>query len=97
MYKICQTEQSYRRQREIERGLLRLMLRKNYEDGKEYRRKSIFRHLSVLQMLLCAVAEKSAVLRFAERIVPMDDAAKGSGNFVRCRTYLFQIQPVPLF
>lgn len=32
MYKICQTEQSSRRQRELENGLLRLMLRKNYED-----------------------------------------------------------------
>lgn len=32
MYKICQTEQSTRRQRELEKGLLQLMLRKNYED-----------------------------------------------------------------
>ena len=32
MYKICQTEQSARRQRELEQGLLQLMLRKNYED-----------------------------------------------------------------
>ena len=32
MYKICQTEQSYKRQRELEKGLLQLMLRKNYED-----------------------------------------------------------------
>jgi AcrR family transcriptional regulator len=32
MYKICQTEQSSQRQRELEKGLLQLMLRKNYED-----------------------------------------------------------------
>ena len=32
MYKICQTEQSYRRQREFEKGLLQLMMHKNYED-----------------------------------------------------------------
>ena len=32
MYKICQTEQSFKRQRELENGLLQLMLRKNYED-----------------------------------------------------------------
>ena len=32
MYKICQSEQSYRRQREMEKGLLQLMLCKNYED-----------------------------------------------------------------
>ena len=32
MYKICQTEQSSKRQRELEKGLLQLMLRKKYED-----------------------------------------------------------------
>lgn len=32
MYKICQTEQSVARQRELEKGLLQLMLRKNYEE-----------------------------------------------------------------
>lgn len=32
MYKICQTEQSSHRQRELEKGLLQLMLKRNYED-----------------------------------------------------------------
>ena len=32
MYKICQTEQSSKRQRSIEKGLLELMLKKQYED-----------------------------------------------------------------
>ena len=32
MYKICQSEQSTRRQRELEQGLLQMMLHKNYED-----------------------------------------------------------------
>lgn len=32
MYKVCQTEQSARRQRELEKGLLQLMLHRNYED-----------------------------------------------------------------
>lgn len=32
MYKNCQTEQASKRQRELEAGLLQLMLRKNYED-----------------------------------------------------------------
>lgn len=32
MYKICQTEQSSRRQRELETGLLQLMRKRNYED-----------------------------------------------------------------
>ena len=32
MYKICQTEQSFQRQRELEKGLLQLMLKQRYED-----------------------------------------------------------------
>ena len=32
MYKICQTEQSSRRQRELEKGLLLLLLKRRYED-----------------------------------------------------------------
>lgn len=32
MYKVCQTEQSSRRQRSIENGLLELMLKQQYED-----------------------------------------------------------------
>ena len=54
MYKICQSEQSTRRQRELEKGLLQLMLRKNYEDISvsdlcEYLkipRKSFYRYFS---------------------------------------------------
>ena len=54
MYKICQTEQSTRRQRELEKGLLHLMQRKNYEDISvsdlcEYLqipRKSFYRYFS---------------------------------------------------
>lgn len=32
MYKICRTEQSAKRQRELEKGLLKLMLKRRYED-----------------------------------------------------------------
>ena len=54
MYKICQTEQSTRRQRELEQGLLRLMLHKNYEDisvsdlcdHMQIPRKSFYRYFS---------------------------------------------------
>lgn len=54
MYKICQTEQSTRRQRELEQGLLQLMLRKNYEDisvsdlceHMQIPRKSFYRYFS---------------------------------------------------
>ena len=54
MYKICQTEQSTRRQRELEQGLLQLMLHKNYEDisvsdlcdHMQIPRKSFYRYFS---------------------------------------------------
>ena len=54
MYKICQTEQSTRRQRELEKGLLYLMLRKKYEDisvsdlceQMQIPRKSFYRYFS---------------------------------------------------
>ena len=54
MYKICQTEQSTRRQRELEQGLLQLLLRKNYEDisvsdlceHMQIPRKSFYRYFS---------------------------------------------------
>lgn len=54
MYKICQTEQSTRRQRELEQGLLHLMLHKNYEDisvsdlceHMQIPRKSFYRYFS---------------------------------------------------
>ncbi len=54
MYKICQTEQSTRRQRELEKGLLQLMLRRRYEDisvsdlceQMQIPRKSFYRYFS---------------------------------------------------
>ena len=54
MYKSCQTEQSFKRQRDLENGLLRLMLKRRYEDISvsnlcEYMnvpRKSFYRYFS---------------------------------------------------
>jgi AcrR family transcriptional regulator len=54
MYKICKTDQSAQRQREIENALLEAMLRKPYEDisvsdlcaGLELPRKSFYRYFS---------------------------------------------------
>lgn len=54
MYKICQTEQSSKRQRELENGLLRLMLKRRYEDISvsdlcdflQIPRKSFYRYFS---------------------------------------------------
>ena len=54
MYKICRTEQSIKRQRELENGLLHLMLRRRYEDisvsdlcdHMQIPRKSFYRYFS---------------------------------------------------
>lgn len=54
MYKLCKTEQSARRQRELENGLLNTMLIKNYDDISisdlcdqlEIPRKSFYRYFS---------------------------------------------------
>lgn len=54
MYKTCQTEQSTRRQRELEKGLLQLMLRRDYADisvsdlceHMQVPRKSFYRYFS---------------------------------------------------
>ena len=54
MYKLCKTEQSARRQRELEYGLLQAMLSKNYEDISssdlcdqlQIPRKSFYRYFS---------------------------------------------------
>ena len=54
VYKICQTEQSTRRQRELEQGLLQLMQKRNYEDisvsdlceHMQIPRKSFYRYFS---------------------------------------------------
>lgn len=54
MYKICRTEQSFKRQRAIEQGLLDLMLKRRYEDISisdlcahlEIPRKTFYRYFS---------------------------------------------------
>ena len=73
MYKICQTEQSSQRQRELEEGLLQLMLRKNYEDISvsdlcEYMqipRKSFYRYFSSKDGALYALIDHT-LARFFE-------------------------------
>lgn len=65
MYKICQTEQSIRRQREIEQGLLALMLRHNYADisvkdicdEMQMPRKSFYRYFSGKDGVLYALID----------------------------------------
>lgn len=65
MYKICQTEQSIRRQRELEQGLLRLMLKHDYEnisvkdlcDQMALPRKSFYRYFSSKEGVLYALID----------------------------------------
>ena len=65
MYKICQTEQSIRRQRELEQGLLRLMGKRNYEDltvkdlcdEMALPRKSFYRYFSSKEGVLYALID----------------------------------------
>ena len=65
MYKICQTEQSIRRQGELEQGLLRLMGKRNYEDltvkdlcdEMALPRKSFYRYFSSKDGVLYALID----------------------------------------
>lgn len=65
MYKVCRTEQSYQRQRQLEQGLLRLMLSTRYEDISiselcerlKIPRKSFYRYFSGKEGALCALLD----------------------------------------
>ncbi len=86
MYKICKTEQSYKRQRELEAGLLQLLLRKNYEDISvsdlcEYMqvpRKSFYRYFSGKDGALYALIDHT----LAEFFLMPIPAKKVRGNAV---------------
>lgn len=65
MYKLCQTEQSIQRQRQLEQGLLRLMQKHNYEDisvkdlcdEMQLPRKSFYRYFSGKDGVLYALID----------------------------------------
>ena len=86
MYKICQTEQSIKRQRQLEKGLLQLMLRKNYEeisvsDLCEYMqipRKSFYRYFTSKDGALYALIDHT-IADFFEMPVP---GKKSRGNAI---------------
>jgi len=67
MYKICKSEQSIKRQRDLEQGLLRLMLKHNYEDISvsdlcdymQIPRKSFYRYFSSKDGALYALIDHS--------------------------------------
>jgi len=84
MYKTCQTEQSAQRQRKLEKGLLQLMLHKNYEDITvsdlcEYMqipRKSFYRYFSSKDGALYALIDHT-LADFFQMQVPKN---KSRGN-----------------
>ncbi|MBQ8769340.1 MAG: TetR/AcrR family transcriptional regulator [Oscillospiraceae bacterium] len=84
MYKICQTEQSYKRQRELEKGLLQMMLSKNYEEISisdlcefmQIPRKSFYRYFSSKDGALYALIDHT-LADFFQMPVP-DKKSRGS-------------------
>ena len=85
MYKICQTEQSSKRQRELEKGLLQLMLRKNYEDISvsdlcdylQIPRKSFYRYFSSKDGALYALIDHTLADFFQAPL--SGEKSRGSG------------------
>lgn len=69
MYKLCQSEKSYQRQRELELGLLQLMLKQDYADITvsqlcEYMdipRKSFYRYFASKDGVLYALIDHTIV------------------------------------
>lgn len=72
MYKICQSDQSTKRQRELEQGLLQLMLKHNYEDitvsdicqYMKIPRKSFYRYFSSKDGALHALIDHTLAVFF---------------------------------
>lgn len=86
MYKNCQTEQSALRQRELEQGLLQLMLHRNYEDisvsdlceQMNIPRKSFYRYFSGKDGALYSLIDHT-LADFYQMPVP---AKKSRGNAI---------------
>ncbi len=76
MYKICQTEQSFQRQRQMEKGLLELLLKRRYEDISvsdlceflQVPRKAFYRYFSSKDGALYALLDHTmADFQFSDR------------------------------
>jgi len=76
MYKICQNEQSFKRQRELEQGLLQLMLKRRYDDISvsdlcvhcQIPRKSFYRYFSSKDGALYALLDHTMMdFQFSDR------------------------------
>ena len=81
MYKVCQTEQSYKRQRSIENGLLELMLKQQYEDISisnlcthlQIPRKTFYRYFSSKDGALYALLDHTMMdFQLTETTVPQN-------------------------
>ena len=85
MYKLCKTEQSARRQRQLEQGLLEMMLRYRYEDISvsdlcdhlEVPRKSFYRYFSSKDGALYALLDHT-MMEFFETSAGSSGMAPGS-------------------
>lgn len=85
MYKLCQTEKSYQRQREMEQGLLQLMLKRDYTDISvsdlcEYMqipRKSFYRYFSSKDGALYALIDHK-MADFFQMPQPDNDKSKSA-------------------
>jgi len=85
MYKICRTEQSSRRQRELEQGLLELMGKRRFEDitvsdlceHMQIPRKSFYRYFSGKDGALYALIDHT-LAGFFEMPQPEREAKQGS-------------------
>ena len=95
MYKICQTEQSFRRQRELENGLLRLMQRRRYEDISvsdlcdylQIPRKSFYRYFSSKDGALVALLDHTLADFFEE---PMERTGTALGDLDHYFVFWYQ-------
>lgn len=84
MYKLCQSEKSYQRQRELERGLLKLMLKRDYADitvsefcdFMDIPRKSFYRYFASKDGALYALIDHT-IADFFETPLP---ATKSRGS-----------------
>lgn len=85
MYKICQTDQSLKRQRMLEKGLLDMMRKRRYEDisvsdlceSMQIPRKSFYRYFSSKDGALYAMIDHK-MSDFFEMPQPAGNRAKGS-------------------
>ncbi len=85
MYKLCKTDQSAQRQRQLEQGLLELMLEKNYEDisisdlcdRMQIPRRAFYRYFTSKDGALFALIDHTLLDFYLEEPHDPDDPALG--------------------